>query len=259
MRVRWQLQRIYVAIASLVAVSPSLAGPEPEAARGTLPLIEPTIVQYRWTFVEPVWIVPSRSVDVRIVDPATRRKRIDYDTVEITFERKRVGRVPEFSCKYADFAWPNECRTTWRTVYADVPVPIVRRDHVDVEVPGRWRDARVVDEPRLRWKRRELVVSMPATASYKDPLPVVPTPQAMTQPAQARQLVSSSPSSAPTRSAIRLQRRYDRPSTGFRSSKRGHIDAGKVAHLGHAQVGFHRRWRAGAARALRACAACRGS
>jgi len=178
MRVQWQLQRICVAIASLVVVSPSFAGPEPEAARRTLPLIEPAIVQYRWTFVEPVWTVRSRSVDVRIVDPATRRKRIDYDTVEITFERKRIGRVPEFSCKYADFALPNECRTTWRTVYADVPVPIVRRDHVDVEVPDwQWRDARtIVDEPRLEWKQRELVVSVPAAAIYKEPPPVVPAP-----------------------------------------------------------------------------------
>jgi hypothetical protein len=184
MRVQWQLQRIYVAIASLVVVSPSLAGPDPEAAQGSLPLIQPAIVQYRWTFVEPVWSVPSRSVDVRILDPATRFERIDYDTVEFTFERKRVGRVPEFSCKYADFALPNECRTTWRTVYADVPVPRARRDHVDVDLPDwQWRDARtIVDEPRLEWRRRELVVSVPATAIYKDPPPVVPDPTVKEMP-----------------------------------------------------------------------------
>ena len=178
MQAQGQLQRILVAIASLVVVSPSVAGPEPETAGRTLPLIEPAIVQYRWTFVEPVWTVEARSVDVRVVDPATRRKRIDYDAVEITIEHRRVGRVLEFSCKYADFAWPNECRTTWRTVYADVPVPLVRRDHVDVEVPDwQWRDARtIVDVPRLEWKRRELVVSVPAAAIYEDVPPAVPAP-----------------------------------------------------------------------------------
>lgn len=184
MRVHWRLQRICVAIASLVVVSPSVAGPEHESAQETLPLIEPAIVQYRWTFVEPVWTVESRNVDVRIVDPATRIKRIDYDTVEITMEHKRVGRVPEFSCKYADFAFPNECRTTWRTVYADVPVPVARRDHVDVEIPDwQWRDARtIVDVPRLEWKRRELIVSLPAAAIYQDPLPVVPAPTVKEMP-----------------------------------------------------------------------------
>jgi len=96
-----------------IVASPSFA--DPGAARQALPLIEPAIVKYRWTFVEPVWTVRPRTIDVRIVDPATRVERIDYDTVEITFERKRVGRIPEFSCKYADFALPNECRTTWRT------------------------------------------------------------------------------------------------------------------------------------------------
>jgi hypothetical protein len=178
MRMTAQLQRIFVGLAVLVALHPAVAAAEPDAEPRALPLIEPAIVHYRWTFVEPVWTIESRRVDVPIVDPATRSTRIDHDTVEITLERKRVGRVPEFSCKYPDFAWPNECRTTWRSVYADVPVPVVRRDHLDVEVPDwRVRDARtIVDVPRLEWKRRELIVSVPATVIYRDPPPVVPSP-----------------------------------------------------------------------------------
>jgi hypothetical protein len=173
-----QLQRIFVGLAVLVALYPAVAAAEPDAEPRALPLIEPAIVHYRWTFVEPVWTIESRRVDVPIVDPATRSTRIDYNTVEITLERKRVGRVPEFSCKYPDFAWPNECRTTWRSVYADVPVPVVRRDHLDVEVPDwRVRGARtIVDVPRLEWKRRELIVSVPATVIYRDPPSVVPPP-----------------------------------------------------------------------------------
>jgi hypothetical protein len=176
MRMQGQLQRILVAIASLAVASQAFATSEADPRPQPLPLMVPAIVNYRWTFVEPVWTVESRNVDVRIVDPATRTRRIDYDTVEITFERRRVGRVPEFSCKYADFAWPNECRTTWRSVYADVPVPAVRRDHVDVDVPDwQWRDAHtIVDVPRLEWRRRELVVSVPATAIYENPPPAVP-------------------------------------------------------------------------------------
>ena len=176
MRVTAQLQRIFVGLAALVAMSAAAAAVESEPEPRALPLIEPAIVHYRWTFVEPVWTIEPHRVDVPIVDPATRSKRIDYDTVEITMERRRVGRVPEFSCKYSDFAWPNECRTTWRNLYADVPVAAMRRDHLDVEVPDwRLRDARtIVDMPRLEWKRRELIVSMPAAAIYRDPPPVVP-------------------------------------------------------------------------------------
>ena len=169
-------QRRFVAIASLVVASSSLADSLPGATPQPLPSIQPAIVQYRWTFDEPIWTIEARPVDVRIIDPATRRRRIDYDSVEITMEHRRIGRIPEFSCKYADFALPNECRTTWRAVYADVPVPVVRREHVDLEVPDwQWRDARtIVDVPRLEWKRRELIVSVPATAVYRYPPPAAP-------------------------------------------------------------------------------------
>ena len=56
--------------------------------------------------------------------------------------------------------------TTWRDVYVDVPVPVVRRDHVDVDVP-QWsrRDWHtVVDVPQLTWTRETLVVTLPAVA-----------------------------------------------------------------------------------------------
>jgi hypothetical protein len=176
MQVRWPLQGIIVAIAWAVVVAPSFAGPADDATLQTLPVIEPAIVQYRWTFVEPVWVVGSRRVDVRIIDPATRPRRIGYDMLEITMEHRRIGRVPEFSCKYADFALPNECHTTWRTVYADVPVPVVRRDYVEVDLPDwQWRDARtIVDMPRLEWQHRELVVSVPANAVYNTLPPIAP-------------------------------------------------------------------------------------
>jgi len=133
-----------------------------------LPYLEPAIVEYRWTFAAPEWVVEPRALDVRAIDPATRRKRIEFNTLEFPFERRAIGRYPEFTCKYADFGLPNECRTTWRTLYVDVPVPSNRHDHVDVDMPDwQWRDLHTtVDVPRLVWKEQHLVVSLPAIAVH---------------------------------------------------------------------------------------------
>lgn len=160
-----------IAIAMLAASSQAVAAGEDEAASRPLPLIEPAIVEYRWTFVAPEWVVESRNVDMRAVIPSTRTKRIDYNTVEFPIEHRAIGRFPEFSCKYADFGLPNECRTTWRTMYADIPVVAIRRDHVDIDVPQlQWLDARTsIEAPRLVWKEQHLVVSLPAVAVRTDP------------------------------------------------------------------------------------------
>ena len=181
---RWRLQRTSLAVVLVAGAARSLAAAEPEPPPPALPLLVPAIVEYRWTFVEPVWTIEPLTVDVRAIDPATRPTRIDYDIIEFTTERRRIGRVPEFECKYADFFVPNECRMTWRIVYADVPIPVVRRDHIDVDVPD-WqlRDARTtLDWPRLEWQRRELVVSLPATAVYASDASVVPVPTRKEKP-----------------------------------------------------------------------------
>jgi hypothetical protein len=51
-------------------------------------------------------------------------------------------------------------------VYADVPVPVMHRDTLDVDVPRwSWQDRQTpVDVPRLVWKAQMLVVSVPALA-----------------------------------------------------------------------------------------------
>ena len=118
--------------------------------------MEPAIVEYRWTFVAPEWVVEPRNVDVRAVISSTWTKRIDYGTLEFPIEHRAIARIPEFRCKYPDFGLPNECRTTWRTVYADVPVAVIRRDHdspwrrsFGVQ-PFARRLARYLDLPALR-------------------------------------------------------------------------------------------------------------
>ena len=105
-----------------------------------------------------------------------RRHIVDLDEADRlrharVSEHRAIARIPEFRCKYPDFGLPNECRTTWRTVYADVPVAVIRRDHVDIDVPQwQWRDAHTtVDVPRLVWKEQQLVVSLPAVAVRPDP------------------------------------------------------------------------------------------
>jgi hypothetical protein len=152
--------------ALLFATSRAFATDEALATARPLPYLEPAIVEYRWTFAAPEWVVEARRIDVRAIDPATRRERVDFNMLEFPLERRAIGRFPEFSCKYADFGLPNECRTTWRTVYVDVPVPSIRHDHVNVDVPDwQWRNAHTtVDVLTLVWKEQHLIVSLPAIA-----------------------------------------------------------------------------------------------
>jgi len=120
-----------------------------EPPAGFVPLAT-TTVEYRWDVLTPSFV----------------SRRFDYNAVEWTSEHRRLGRVAEFECKYSDLGLPNQCVTTWRDVYVDVPVPVVRRDHVDVDVP-QWsrRDWHtVVDVPQLTWTRETLVVTLPAVA-----------------------------------------------------------------------------------------------
>lgn len=144
---------------------------EDPAPAAPLPYLQTAIVEYRWVFLVPEWIVEARNVDLRVHGPALVPRRVDYAFVEWTTERRKIARVAEFHCKYSDFGLPNECRTTWRDAYADVPVPVLRRDYIEVDVP-QWsaQDLHaVVDVPRLVWREASLVVSLPAVTSVAAP------------------------------------------------------------------------------------------
>jgi hypothetical protein len=144
-----------------------------DAAPAPLPLLAPAIVQYRWTFLAPEWRVEPRNLDARIRAPAWRPRRVAIQVLEFTPERRRIGRVAEFSCKYPDFGLPNACTTTWRDVYVNVPIPVLRKDHFEIDVPQwSWQDWHAdVDVPHLVWKEETLVVSVPAFA-----VPAAPSP-----------------------------------------------------------------------------------
>lgn len=128
--------------------------------------IETTIVEYRWNVLTPHLTLVPYDIAARVYAPTMVPHRIDYDVLEWTSEHRRLGRVAEFHCKYSDFGLPNQCVTTWRDVYVDVPVPVMRRDYIELDVP-RWSEHdwhAVADVPQITWTRETLVVSLPALA-----------------------------------------------------------------------------------------------
>lgn len=163
---------IAVATAAVALLAPTMAarasvgGTQQVDGNRVLVPLTPAIVEYRWRLWVPEWVVETRHIRSRVYAPTWKARRIDYALPEISTERRRIGSVPEFSCKYADLDLPNECRTTWHAVYVDVPVPVMRRDTADVDVPRwSWQDLDTpVAVPRLVWKAQTLIVSVPALA-----------------------------------------------------------------------------------------------
>lgn len=150
-------------LACVVALAAAMRASADSAPERWAPLA-PTVVEYRWTFLAPAWVVEASTIDTHVYAPEWRQKHIDYAVPGVRTERRKIGRVAEFECKYADLALPNECRTTWRDVYADIPLPVVRRDYMEIEIPvWSWQDRRtVVEVPRVVWKEETLIVSVPA-------------------------------------------------------------------------------------------------
>ena len=146
---------------SLVPLAPEAAAP-PSSPFAPL---APATVEYRWTFHVPEWSTDTELVDVYV--PGSRPQRLDYAMVDFTTEPRRIGAVPEFSCKYVDLWLPNQCTTRWRNVYVEVPVPVIRHDSMIIDVPRwPWEKKRVpVEVPRLAWKEATMIVSLPALAT----------------------------------------------------------------------------------------------
>ena len=169
MRVRGSHVASLASAAVLAVASGMLAAQESTQAHATperLPLITPAIVEYRWRLLAPQWSIEPREVVARrlCADAPPEACRIRHarlhDRAAPHRKRRRIQlQVPRR-------ALPNECRTTWRDVYVEVPVPVMRRDYVDVDVPEwSWQDwSTIVDVPRLAWKEETLVVSLPALA-----------------------------------------------------------------------------------------------
>lgn len=158
--------RIVFATVLALCMQAAVAQDPTEPLPDRLSPIEPAIVEYRWVFLVPQWVVETRTYPSHLHVPTFEPRRLDYPSLEFRTEHRKIGRVPEFSCKYSDFWLPNTCTTVWHDLYVDVPVPVVRRDSMDVDVlavsEGTLRTT--VEVPRLVWKEESLVVSLPAVS-----------------------------------------------------------------------------------------------
>jgi hypothetical protein len=129
--------------------------------------------EYRWTFYVPVMTLERREIVVRAPATTLRSRRWDYEVPALRAQRFKLGQVAEFTCKYMDWRIPNECRTVWHDVYADLPVLTMQKDHVDYDVAEvTWQERRIrFDVPYWTWTEQTLIVAVPAFYAEEIPQP----------------------------------------------------------------------------------------
>jgi hypothetical protein len=131
--------------------------------------VYPGVREYRWDFHFPVMTLDQREIVVDVPEPVVHSRRLNYQAVDVKTERRKLWSIPEFSCKYPDLMLPNQCRTVWRGVYADLPVLVSQERRIDIDVPE-WR--RVKESfpafiPHWQWVDRPLIVSVPTIVTEK--------------------------------------------------------------------------------------------
>jgi hypothetical protein len=113
--------------------------------------------------------------EIVVQAPATtvRSRRWDYEVPGLRAERFKLGQVAEFHCKYMDWRLPNECRTVWHDVYADLPVLAMLKRHVDYDVAEvAWEERRIrFGVPHWTWTEQTLIVAVPALDAEEVPEP----------------------------------------------------------------------------------------
>ncbi|HEX9275944.1 MAG TPA: hypothetical protein VGA51_06035 [Casimicrobiaceae bacterium] len=129
--------------------------------------------EYRWTFYVPVMTLERREIIVQAPATTVRSRRWDYEIPALRAERFKLGQVAEFKCKYMDWRLPNECRTVWHDVYADLPVLTMLKRHVDYDVAEwGWQERRIrLDVPYWTWTEQTLIVAVPAFDAEEAPPP----------------------------------------------------------------------------------------
>src|SRR2546430_5280317 len=129
--------------------------------------------EYRWTFYVPVMTFERREIVVQAPATTMRSRRWDYEVPALRPQRFKLGQVAEFTCKYMDWRLPNECRTVWHDVYADLPVLAMQKEHLDydvAEVAGRGGPTSFF-APRLAWAEPTPVRALPLFFSVGSPPP----------------------------------------------------------------------------------------
>ena len=144
----------------------------PPASSGTVKVYGGTR-EYRWTFYVPAMTFERREIVVQAPATTVRSWRWDYETPALRAQRFKLGQVAEFTCKYMDWRLPNECRTKWHDVYADLPILAMEKNHVDYDVAEvAWQERRIrVDVPYWTWTEQTLIVAVPAFDAEEVPQP----------------------------------------------------------------------------------------
>ena len=129
--------------------------------------------EYRWTFYVPVITLERREIVVRAPATTLRSRRWDYEVPALRAQRFKLGQVAEFTCKYMDWRLPNECRTVWHDVYADLPVLTMQKEHLDYDVAEVAVQERRIrfDVPYWTWTEQTLIVAVPAFYAEEIPQP----------------------------------------------------------------------------------------
>jgi hypothetical protein len=171
-RVRAWMLAVSFGGALLAASGSALAQYEPIPGPATD--VYPGTREYRWTFYVPVMTIERHEFVFRGVNPIVRSRRFDYETPGLRYERRKLGEMPEFYCKYPDWALPNECGVRWHVVYADFPQLTMRREHIDADVVE-WRTGEQtirIDVPRWTWTEKTLTLVVPVLNT--EPMPEHP-------------------------------------------------------------------------------------
>ena len=123
--------------------------------------------EFRWTVRVPLLTIEQREFVFRAPTGMTRPQRWDYEGPAVRSERRKILTYPDFSCKYIDWTVSNECRTVWRGIYADLPVVVMRPQHLVFDVPDwRWKTQTMpIAVPRWTWKEERWTLSVPLIVS----------------------------------------------------------------------------------------------
>ena len=160
----------------LIGAAPSAAqggGSEGSSAPASFPpaaVVYPGTREFQWTIRVPVLTIEQREFAFRAPTGVTRPQRWDYEGPAVRTERRKIASYPEFSCKYIDWTVSNECRTVWRSVYADLPIIVVRPQHLVFDVPDwRWKTQLLpIAVVRWTWKEERWTVSLPTIVTEPD-------------------------------------------------------------------------------------------
>jgi hypothetical protein len=127
------------------------------------PAAYPGTREFQWTIRVPLLTIEQREFVFKAPTALTRPQRWDYEGPAVRTERRKIGTYPEFSCKYIDWTVSNECRTVWRGVYADLPVIVMRPQHLVFDMPDwRWKTQLLpIGVVRWTWKEERWTVSVP--------------------------------------------------------------------------------------------------